>query len=140
MSRLPEVEEAVTVMTEGAEWSVMKWLGQKKRVRKIADRANAALTAREDEVKRGWSAELCAAYAKSGNGLAAEITTAAQRVRQADEEARRAHEEAEATFDEAERQLSARLAREGCRQAIRSWELHEKAIHKAESAIAGRKP
>lgn len=138
MSRLPEVEEAVAVMTEGAEWSVMKWLGQKKRVRRIADRANAALTAREEEVKRGWSAEMQAAYAKTGNGLAAETAFAAKGVRQADEEARRAHDEAEATFDEAERQLSAGLAREGCRQAIRSWELHERAIHKAAAIAKGK--
>jgi len=43
--------------------------------------------------------------------------------------------DAEATFDEAEKQLSTRLAREGCRKAIESWDLHEKAIRKAEALI-----
>jgi hypothetical protein len=43
--------------------------------------------------------------------------------------------DAENTFDEAERQMSTRLAREGCSKAIASWELHEAAIRKAEVAI-----
>jgi hypothetical protein len=55
-----------------------------------------------------------------------------RRVKEADDEAYRAHIEAERTFDEAERLLSTSLAREGCRKAILSWELHEKAIHRAE--------
>jgi hypothetical protein len=51
--------------------------------------------------------------------------------------AERAHLDAENTFDEAERQLSTRLAREGCAKAIASWELHEAAIRKAEAASTG---
>jgi hypothetical protein len=43
--------------------------------------------------------------------------------------------EAEKAFDDAERQLSTSLAREGCRKAIHSWDLHEKAIRKAEVLI-----
>jgi hypothetical protein len=43
--------------------------------------------------------------------------------------------DAEETFDEAERQLSTSLAREGCRKAIQSWELHEKAIRRAEALV-----
>jgi hypothetical protein len=43
--------------------------------------------------------------------------------------------DAEATFDLAEKQLSTSMAREGCRKAIHSWELHEKAIRKAETLI-----
>jgi hypothetical protein len=42
---------------------------------------------------------------------------------------------AEQTFDEAEKQLSTRLAREGCRQAIESWNLHQKAIRQSETLI-----
>jgi hypothetical protein len=45
--------------------------------------------------------------------------------------------DAEATFDEAERRMSARMAREGAQKAADSWELHEKAIRKAE-ALARR--
>jgi ribosomal protein S21 len=48
-----------------------------------------------------------------------------------DDEAYRARVKAEETFDNAERQLSTSLAREGCRQAIQSWDLYEKAIRKA---------
>ncbi len=40
MRQLREVEEAKAVMREGMEWSVIRWLKEKKRVRKIADRAN----------------------------------------------------------------------------------------------------
>ncbi len=40
------------------------------------------------------------------------------------------------TFDEAEKQLSTSLAREGCRKAIQSWDLHEAAIHKAKAVIS----
>ena len=43
MHKLPEVEEAKALMNEATEWSVMKWLREKKRVRKVADQANAAL-------------------------------------------------------------------------------------------------
>jgi hypothetical protein len=46
--------------------------------------------------------------------------------------------DAESTFDEAEKQLSTALAREGCRKAIHSWELFEKAIHLSEGAAAVR--
>jgi len=45
---------------------------------------------------------------------------------------------AEETFDEAERQLSTRLAREGCEKAIRAWDLKEKAISKAEAIISAK--
>jgi hypothetical protein len=58
-----------------------------------------------------------------------------KKVKEADDEAYRARMDAEETFDEAERQLSTSLAREGCRKAIHGWELHEKAIRKAEAAI-----
>jgi hypothetical protein len=52
-----------------------------------------------------------------------------------DAEAYQARMDAETTFDLAEKQLSTSLAREGCRKAIHSWELHEKAIRKAETLI-----
>jgi hypothetical protein len=36
--------------------------------------------------------------------------------------------------------MSTNLARKGCRQAIESWELHEKAIRRAEAAPGLTKP
>ena len=156
MRKLTEVEEAKALMTEAVEWSVMKWLREKKRVRKAADKANHALDALEQEIKRSWSTELTAAYdallpasspaaagrqppaRKGSDGLSAEVRLAARHIKQADDHAYRAHMTAENTFDEAERQLSTRLAREGCSLAIASWELHESAIRKAEAAVQKR--
>jgi len=124
MDKLPEVETAKALMTEAVAWSVMKWLREKKRVRKTADQANAALDQLHQAVKDRWPDGVRAAYAK--------------KVKEADDEAQRAHLDAEATFDEAEKQLSTRLAREGCRKAIESWDLHEKAIRKAEALMGSQ--
>ena len=133
MRTLPEVEQARQVMSEAAEWSVMKWLREKKRVRRLADEANAALDRLNRETKARWPAEWRAAWNRETRHDAALPLLA--RVRQADELAMRVRQEAEDTFDEAERQLSARLAREGCGKALRSWELHEQAIRRAEEAM-----
>ncbi len=150
MRKLTEVEDAKAVMREAVEWSVMKWLREKKRVRKSADKANHALDVLDQEVKSTWSAELRAAYEESAgarsraqlktdpSSIAPEIQRVAREIKQADERAYRAHMEAEATFDEAERQLSTRLAREGCSKAIASWELREAAIRKSEGAVHER--
>jgi hypothetical protein len=54
-------------------------------------------------------------------------------VKEADDAAYHARMAAEEIFDEAERQLNTDLAQEGCQKAIHSWELHEKAIRKAEA-------
>jgi hypothetical protein len=139
--KLPEVEEAKALMTEAMEWSVMKWLREKKRVRKAADRANDALDQLSKETELLWSSELRAAYGalaqntNPGKQPDAEIPNAVKQVKRADDESFRAHMDAESTFDEAERQLSTSMAREGCRKAIYSWELHEKAIRIAERLI-----
>jgi hypothetical protein len=139
--KLPEVEEAKALMAEALEWSVMKWLKEKKRVRKTADRANDALDQSSKEMKLLWPDELRAAYgglgrnASRGNKPDTEILNAVKPAKQADDEAFRARMDAESTFDEAERQLSTSMAREGCRKAIYSWELHEKAIRIAERLI-----
>ena len=140
MRKLPEVEEARALMTEAQEWSVMKWLREKKRVRKTADRANDALDQLSKETKLLWSDELRAAYGAlaqnaRGNQPDAEVPNAVKQVKRADDESFRAHMDAESTFDEAERQLSTGMAREGCRKAIYSWEQHEKAIRMAERLI-----
>ncbi len=152
MNNLPEVEIAKALMTEAMAWSVMKWLREKKRVRKTADLANAALDHLSETVKARWPECLKAAYEALGGPAARGSAAAsprkqptlsidsdgqllARKIKEADDEAYRARMDAEKTFDEAERQLSTSLAREGCRKAIRGWELHEKAIRKAEAAV-----
>lgn len=146
MSRLPEVEDAKELMIEAMDWSVFTWLFQKSRVRKTADRANAALDKLKRAVKSRWSDEVKAAYqevtakARQQSSHAAveninpEIKNFVKKMKEADDAARRARAEAEETFDEAERQLNTDLAREGCRKAIQQWELDEKAIRRAEAA------
>lgn len=142
MERIPQVEAAKALMNEAVSWSVMKWLREKKRVRKTADQANAALDQLNQAVKDRWPDDIRAAY----EGLVAQRSNktpppvidpqsrlSAKKVKEADDAAYRARMDAEDTFDEAERQLSTRLAREGCRKAIQSWDLHEKAIRKAEA-------
>jgi len=152
MEKIPAVETAKTVMTEAVAWSVMKWLREKKTVRKLADQANAALDQLNRATKDRWPGEVRAAYealampaggntkAHGPNGSNSPATSpqamlVARKIKEADEEAYRARMDAEETFDTAEKQLSTAIAREGCRKAIRSWELHEKAIRKAEDLI-----
>ncbi len=143
MRELPEVLEAKVVMNLAMSWSVVKWLKEKKRVRRIADRANEALDKLERELKDRWPPDLKGAYdslesAGRSAGIdpdhSAETVRLAKQIHQADEAAYKCRMDAEATFDEAERKLSTSLAREGCRKAIRNWELHEAAIRKAEAA------
>ena len=152
MDKLPEVETAKALMTEAMQWSVMKWLREKKKVRQSADRANAALDRLSETVKGRWNNGMKAAYdvlvAQAASGPSAdrqkkqplpvadpEAALIARKVKEADDAAYRARMDAEKTFDDAERQLSTSLAREGCRKAIHGWELHEKAIRKAEAII-----
>ena len=153
MRKLPEVQQAKELMSEAIDWSVFKWMFEKPRVRETADRANDALDRLERTVKSRWNDEIRAEFKKlsrkSGGStrgqqiagqvqqmIKPEITLLLEKVREADEAARRARTDAEETFDEAERQLSTSLAREGCKKAIHSWELHEKAIRKAESVVS----
>ena len=159
MRKLPQVEEAKALMTEAMDWSVFTWLWQKRRVREIADQANAALDRLNQEVKARWSDELKSAYdellgdsrgpAQRRRNSASKqelrdidpnIRLLAKRAKEADDEAHRARMEAEDTFDEAERQLNTALAREGCQKAIASWDLHEKAIRKAEAGLGSKRP
>lgn len=152
MEESPEVESAKALMTEALTWSVMKWLREKKRVRKTADQANATLDRLNRAVKDRWPAGVRAAYdalATQGPGkttvprqstppspvMDVRFMLSTKKVKEADDAAYRARMDAEETFDEAEKQLSTRLAREGCRKAIQSWELHERAIRKAEALL-----
>jgi hypothetical protein len=147
MRKLPEVEDAKALMVEARNWSVVKWLREKKRVRHAADKANDALDLLEKQVKASWNDELRLAYEgllkRAGGGKAAREASSdssamaqlAAKVKAADDKAYRAHMEAEDTFDKAERILSTSLAREGCRKAIESWDLHEHAIVQAEAGV-----
>jgi len=154
MRKLPEVEEAKALMREAAEWSTFTWLWEKRRVREAADRANDALDRLNRSVKAHWNTDLKTAYknhnsksnasgshqpSANGDG-SAEIIAFVEKVKAADATASRARATAEETFDRAEREMSTNLAREGCRQAIDSWELHEKAIRRAEAAPGLTKP
>jgi hypothetical protein len=155
MRKLAQVEEAKALMTEAMDWSVFKWLWEKGRVREAADRANAALDDLNKRTKARWREDLKTAYKDlhrraAGNAnerqalpdpdppsaMARETMAFLEEVKRADQRAHRARMDAEKTFDEAERFLSTRLAIEGCKKAIRSWELHEAAIHLAEAGLA----
>ena len=150
MRKLAEVQQAKELMNTAMDWSVFKWLFEKPRVRRTADQANAALDKQNRAVKTRWSDDVKAAY-KSLSAKKAGVAWGPQKgqqplaspdsplklflekVKEADDAAKRARADAEETFDEAEKQMSISLAREGCRKAIHSWELHEKAIRKAEA-------
>ena len=151
MEKLPAVESAKVLMTEAMTWSVMKWLREKKRVRRTADLANAALDQASQAIRERWPEPIRTAYealvmqtvgtVAAHRHQAVPVKTdpaavlTASKSHDADDEAYRARMDAEKAFDDAERQLSTSLAREGCRKAIHSWDLHEKAIRKAEVLI-----
>jgi hypothetical protein len=153
MRKLSAVENARTIMTEGMEWGVWKWMMEKRRVRETADEARAALDDLEKKVKAAWSDDLKNAYnqllSENGNGkrthknggaaknapakkLDSRVMEAVRRVMQADDEAYDAHEIAEDVFAEAEERMSTNLARAGARKALIAYDLHEAAIRQAE--------
>lgn len=136
MKTLPEVEAAKTLMMEAIDWSVIKWLSEKKRVRRAADQANATLDAYEDKLRNSWSPEFKQSY-KSGVGVP-DIQRSAKRIKEAHGSALQLRREAEDIFDKAEKRLSTALARDGCRKAIEGWEMHLKALRLAEEAAGAR--
>ncbi|MGD0930123.1 MAG: hypothetical protein ABR902_05675 [Candidatus Korobacteraceae bacterium] len=159
MKKLPAVEDARAVMTEGREWGVWKWLTEKRRVRGLADEARAALEELEMKVKLTWSDDLKIAYNQvvteegdtkrarpkvkqrkpaGGGRLDAKTLAAAKRVAEADDEAYNAHEDAEEAFAEAERKMSTGMARDAARTALAAYDLHEAAIRKAEALARGK--
>lgn len=156
MRKLPEVQEAKELMNAAMDWSTFKWLFEKSRVRATADRANAALDKLNRAVKTKWSKEAKATYKKLSAKTAraarhlekdqqpaesneSETDLLIEKVIKADDAARRTRMDAEETFDQAEKEMNISLAQEGCKKAIHSWELHEKAIRQAE-ALAERTP
>ncbi len=154
MKKLEAVEEARAIMTLGMEWGVFKWLLEKPKVRKIADRATEALNDAEDKVKATWSDDLKRAYnylatqndddpgkgKKGGKSktlpkdIDADALAIAKGVFEADEETETMRLDAEDTFAEGEKKLSVGMARDGARKALATYDLHEKAIRKAEAA------
>jgi len=157
MQKLIAVEEARKLLNIGKEWSIWRWLFEKKRVRTVADAGTAALDELEKKVKAGWSDALKKAYrevetqARAGRNSKANqayerakedaksidpaIKHAARRVKEADDIAYDARMDAEATFDEAEKRLSGSMARAGAQKAIEAYDLREKAIRRAEAAM-----
>jgi hypothetical protein len=154
MKKLPAVEDARAVMTEGTEWGVWKWLTEKRRVRGIADQARAALDDLEMKVKLTWSDDLKIAYNQvvtgvgaakrprrktkdhklaGGNGSDAKTLAAVKRIAEADDAAYNAHEDAEEAFAEAERKMSTGMTRDAARKALAAYDLHESAIREAEA-------
>jgi len=149
MKKLEAVETSRAIMTQGMEWGVFKWLLEKPKVRKIADKATEALNNAEDSVKATWSDELKRAYnylatQDGDSGKTKKKTKAddfdpkvmeiARGVFEADEETETMRLDAEDTFAEGEKRLSAAMAREGARKALATYDLHEAAIRKAEAA------
>jgi hypothetical protein len=153
MRKLPAVEAARAIMTEGMDWGVWKWLVEKKRVRTLADEARTALDDLEMKIKETWSNEYKIAYnqlvaqddrTKRGRkqskdmkkedlqNIDPKVLAAVKRVKDADDEAYNAHEDAEDVFAEAERKMSTSGAREGARMALVAYDRHEEAIRKAE--------
>ncbi|HTZ46360.1 MAG TPA: hypothetical protein VMH20_02130 [Verrucomicrobiae bacterium] len=148
MRKLEEVHEAKSLMTEAMEWSTFKWLFERGRVRQTADRANEVLDRLNRAVKTKWSAKAKSCYKRLAERTKGQKDAGAQReeldeliekVVEADLAAERARQVAEEMFDKAEKQMNLDLAREGCKKAIHSWELHEKAIKKAEAVAEENK-
>ena len=140
MNRLKEVEHARAIMNEAIDWSVLRWLAEKKKVRRAADAANAALRAEHESIMSQWPADLRRAYhavatKAQTDGFSEEIVRLARQLHSADVKANTAHEQAEATFAKAEKERSSYIARQGCAEALHSWDLLEKANAKAAAAV-----
>jgi hypothetical protein len=154
MEKLVPVEDAKMLLSSARDWSIVRWLAEKRKVRRIADLGTSALDEAERRVKSGWSEELLNAYAElcppgdddpfaasefefikqHANGIPESIKQWARRVKEADDKAYEARMTAERTFDDAERKLSAALARRGADEAIQAYELRYTAIAAAETA------
>jgi hypothetical protein len=162
MKKIPAVEEARAIMTQGLDWGVWKWLTEKKRVRGLADVARTALDDAEIKVKLTWSDEHKLAYnqlvseneddmqarakakskaktakAAAGGNIDPKVLAAVTKVKEADDDAYNAHEDAEDIFAEAEKKMSTSMARDGARKALEAYDLHEAAIRKAEALAKG---
>jgi hypothetical protein len=160
MQELTVVAEAKELMSAARDWSVWRWMLEKKSVRAAADRANEALDGLARKARTLWDDDQRKVYREleaqtafesnprakrqyekareSARRVDAKVRLAVERVKRADDEAGIARMDAERIFEDAERQMSPGLARQGAAKAIECWELREKAIRKAE-ALAPRK-
>ncbi|MEO8594212.1 MAG: hypothetical protein ABI759_12910 [Candidatus Solibacter sp.] len=142
MQKLTAVEDAKTLFDEARNWSMWRWLVEKKRARATADAAWNALEACEEKVRAGWQEEWRAAYrhprSRSYAELDPEVRAALDRVREDDLAAVEARDAAEAQFDEADRRMSTGMACVGAQMAIDAWKMREAFIRKAE-ALGRRK-
>jgi len=142
MHKLTPVEDAKMLFNEAKDWSVWRWLIEKKRARSTADAAWEALEACEEKVKAGWPEEWVQAYGHPKSRryaeLDPEVKEALERLHEDDVEACQARDAAESQFDEADRRMSTSMACEGAQMAIDAWEMREKVIRKAE-ALGRRK-
>lgn len=150
LRKVTEVEEAKALMTEAVDWSVFRWLFEKRRVRETADQANAALDKLNQAVKARWSSDMKDAYKhlamKAGGAgphrqgepasraIQPQVRLFAKKVQEADDAAYSVRIAAENAFDRAEREMNPALLREGCQKAIQAWELQERAIRRAKAA------
>src|SRR5260370_2694096 len=127
MHKLAPVEDAKTLFNEARDWSVWRWLIEKKRARSTADAAWEALEACEEKVKAGWSEDWREAYGHPKSrryaALDPEVKEALEHLRQDDEEASQARDAAAAQLDEADRRLSTSMAWEGAQMAIDAGEM-----------------
>lgn len=147
MPNLAAVLEARTVFNEALNWSVMKWLSEKKKVRKIADAANLTLDNAEKELRRRWDPSIEEAYKalqdrSSHLDSSGDAIRTARAIKQAHDKAIELRAEAEAMFSKAEERLSVATARDACHKALEGWRFHEEAVclsEKAGLATAGKK-
>jgi hypothetical protein len=157
MQKIDSVEEAKALLASAMDWSILRWLAEKRRVRGVADRGTAALDAEERRIKSTWPEELTNAYAalcpssdddpyaaaehefilQQARDIPEDIRAAARRVREADEIATSARLAAEQMFDDAERRMSAAMARRGAELAIDAYEVRYVALAEAEAAVNG---
>jgi hypothetical protein len=157
MEKIGSVEEAKALMASGMDWSILRWLAEKRRVRGVADRGTAALDAEERRIKSEWPEELANAYAalcppsdddpyaaaehefvlQQAQNVPADIQAAARRVKEADDLATQARLAAEKMFDDAERRMSGAMARRGAELAIEAYDVRYTALAEAEAAKNG---
>ena len=137
MQKLIPVEDAKSLFSEARDWSMWRWLIEKKRARSTADAAWEALEAYEEKVRAGWNEEWRQAYGHPRSrrhvALDPEVKAALERLYEEDEAARQARDAAEAQFDEADRRMSTSMACEGAQMAIDAWKQRESLIRKAEA-------
>jgi len=149
MPTIPEVDKAKELMNEAIDWSAFKWLMEKTRLRQAGDAANSALDQLNQSVRSRWNGDAKALYTKlssmpladrqgqiaaaSASANNSELLLLIQKVVEADDAAHTAAMQAQEAFNQAEKQMSIGLAKDGCRKAIYSWELHEQAIGSAEA-------